>query len=200
MSFSAGREPLSGRPGKANRGAVVLLAECYANECFAEKLGGFMAELGVSVEVKHSPTYGRDRIVHSLLERHRGSRYVVGVIDYERGVSRVFIDKQFDLKEVESGILFGVAKERRNVFAVIFDPDIEEALICRKRSDICRSPSEIRKVKSSEACTAISRILDDEEVKRLTNSIAKLLIEELGIVSDVRALQGGGTSQSAEQA
>lgn len=69
---------MSGRPGKADRGYVLLLAECYANECFAEKLGGVMAELGVSVKVKHSPTYGRDRIVYSLLERHRGSRYIVG--------------------------------------------------------------------------------------------------------------------------
>jgi len=82
---------------------------------------------------------------------------------------------------------------------VIFDPDIEEALICRKRSDICRSPSELRKVKSSEACTAISGILDDDEVKRLTHSIARLLLEGLGIIGDARTIQGGGTPQTAEQ-
>jgi len=123
----------------------------------------------------------------------------VGIIDYERGVARSFIDKQFDLKDVERKIFLGVAKGRRNVLAVIFDPDIEEALICRKHSDICRSPSELRRVKSSDACAAISRVLDDEEVKHLMHTIARLLLKELGVISNAGATQGGDASQAAKQ-
>jgi len=182
---------LSRRPEKVDRGAVLLLAECYANECFAEKLRGVMVELGTTVEVKHSPTYGRDRIVYKLLERYRGSHYVVGVIDYEHGVSRSFIDKQFDLNEVEKKIFLGTARGKQNLYVVVFDPDIEEALICRRHSDICRNPSELEKVKSSKACTAISRILNDEEVKQLIYSIARLLLEKLDIANNDGDTRGG---------
>lgn len=39
-------------------------------------------------------------------------------------------------------------------------------------------------MKSSKACTSISRILDDEEVKRLIYSIARLLLEKLDIANN----------------
>jgi len=181
---------LSRKPiGKSSR-AVELLAECYANRCFAERLADIVARTGVETRVNHSYTHGRDKIIKRLLS-YIELHYVVGVIDYEKGISRVYIDKYFDLEKIESGILLGTARGRRNIFAVIFDPNIEEALLCRRHSDICRSFSELEKVKNSKACTSISRILDDEEVKRLIYSIARLLLKKLDIANNDGDTRGG---------
>jgi len=168
---------------------LLFLVECYANKCFAEKLKSTIAESGISVKVQHRYNYGRDRIVKMLLS-YTEPHHVVGIIDYEHGVSRSYIDKHFDLEEVETRVLLGTARGKQNILAVIFDPNIEEALLCRIYGSICKNPLYLRKrVKSSEACTTLSEILSDKEVEQLVSSIAKLLLEKLDIASD---LQRGG--------
>lgn len=102
------------------------MTKCYANRCFAERLANIMARTGVETKVNHSYTHGRDKIIKRLLS-YIELHHVVGVIDYEKEISRIYIDKHFDLEKIESGILLGTARERRNIFAVIFDPNIEEA-------------------------------------------------------------------------
>jgi len=158
---------------------MLLLAECYANKCFAEKLKRVLTESGIPIKVNHSTTYGRDRIVKKLLS-YKEPHHVAGIIYYESGISRSYIDKHFDLEKVREGIFLGTARERRNVFAVIFDPHIEGALLCRKRRDVCKDPSYLRRVKSSGACIILGEILNSEEVEQLVRSIRRLLLEKIG--------------------
>jgi len=133
----------------------------------------------------HRYNYGRDRIVKMLL-RSTGPHHVVGIIDYESGVSRSYIDKHFDLEEVGTGVSLGTARGRQNIPAVIFDPNIEEALLCRIRSNICKDPLHLRKrMKSSEACVALSGILSDKGVEQLVGSIGRLLLEKLDVAGDL---------------
>jgi len=165
---------------------LLFLAECYANECFAEKLKSTIAGKGIPVKVGHTSKYGRDKIVKMLLN-FQDSNPVIGVIDYEKGVSRSYIDKNFDLEEIQAGIFRGKAKRKQNIFVVVFDPNIEEAFICRKRHEICEKPNEKRKVKSSNACDALSGIFSNEEIE----PIARSLMEKINVVGDH---QGSGAA------
>jgi len=165
---------------------LLFLAECYANRCFAEKLKSTIAEKGIPVKVGHTSKYGRDKIVKMLLNL-QDPEPVIGVIDYEKGISRSYIDKNFELEEVQTGIFRGRAKRKQNIFVVVFDPNIEEAFICRKRHEICEKPYERRRVKSSNACDALSGIFSNEEIE----PIARSLIEKINIVGDH---QGSGVA------
>jgi len=168
-------------PSETEASSALLVAKCYANKCFAEKLCEALKEASVSADVRHRHMFGRDRVVKELFEFERAQRaYVVGVVDYEAGASRPFISKWFELKELESGVLVGRAKRRARLYAVIFDPNIEEALLCKVRSLVCRDPFELRRVKSSEACEAVGSILSSAYAEEVLREVLKALLKELG--------------------
>ena len=96
------------------------MPECYANRCLADELARMLRR-----------RIGRDRIVSRVLKSPLTGRLLIAVIDYERGVSRVYIDRHFELEEVADRILIGVARKKPNVMAIVFDPDIENAFLCR---------------------------------------------------------------------
>jgi len=169
-------------PRENRNNAIPILAECYANKCFAERLSGVLEEaIGVKVEVKHKSSSGRDRVVKELSNLASSQPgYIIGVIDYEVGESRKFIDKNFSLEGVEEGILVGQIKSKSNVLAVIFDPNIEEALLCREsRRELCRDPEWLERVKSSEACSAVNKILDEDDIAKLIHRVGERLREKL---------------------
>jgi len=162
--------------------AIPVLAECYANKCFAERLSGVLeGAIGVRVEVKHKSLSGRDRVVKELSKLASSQPgYIIGVIDYEVGVSREFIYRSFSLEGVEGGVLVGQFKSKPNVLAVIFDPNIEEALLCREpRRRLCRNPEWLGRVKSSEACNAVNKILDEDDIAKLIHRVGERLREKL---------------------
>ena len=76
---------------------VVVLAECYANKCIADEIINLLRLRGNTI---HSRVMGRDKVLRkyrSTLERYANT-YVIAVIDYEEGIMRTFIDKNFNLR------------------------------------------------------------------------------------------------------
>ena len=137
-----------------------------------------MAEkLQANVDCFHSRTQGRDRILKRIFKEANSFAIVIAIIDYESGDARRFIDEQFDLRKVEEGVFIGKAKRKENVFAVVFDPNIEEGLLQRLSPEKLRNPDIAKKLKSSEACRVIDRVVgEDQEAKKLLDKILNSLI------------------------
>ncbi len=156
---------------------IQLIPECYANRCIAEKLSEMLAKhLGYTPRVVHSYKYGRDRIIREIMKRSQMGQRFIALIDYERGVSRVYIDRHFELEEIEANIFIGVSRRSPDAIAVVFDPDIESAFLCMVSRELCESPSRLRRVKSRDACGIVGRLLEEYRegvrfMQRLVNGI-----------------------------
>ncbi len=158
---------------------IEVLAECYANKCIAiELLQAISKSIRCSAKIRHSYKQGRDRIVQEVVKPLREC-VRIAVIDYEKGASRIFIDKNFSLEKVWSGVFIGVSKRSTNSIAIVFDPNIEEALLCRIDEEICRDIYLYQKVKSRDACSVMSRILDSSEFNEFLNKVASRVIDIL---------------------
>ncbi|MCD6300642.1 MAG: hypothetical protein J7L82_01060 [Staphylothermus sp.] len=132
-----------------------VIAECYANKCLAIELKHYIQNLMGIEEAKtvHSFKHGRDRILKNIEKyTQQTSEVIIAVIDYEQGVSRKFIEKQFELSEITSSIYLGIHKQKANIIAIIFDPNIEEAVLCKYFNYLCRNLEYYNRIKSSEAC------------------------------------------------
>ena len=146
-------------------------------QCVAEELERLIREFGYHARTIHKYMQGRDRVVKEVM-RVAGEvgGLVVAVIDYERGASRVFIDKHFDLVErIEATILLGIGRRRRNLIAVIFDPDIEEGFLCKINRAICQNITYYRRVKSERACSVIAGLIGEQSAQRALRRIAESL-------------------------
>jgi len=156
---------------------LILIAECYANACFAQELKKLLNREGVQyIRVKHKQTMGRDRILKDLLEiAERTSNLIVAVIDYEEGIARAYVEKQFKTSNVNGNVLLGISKQKDNLLAIVFDPNIEDALLCKINKTLCRDPSYYEKVKSSRACNVVAKYLKENHAQ----SILRKLVAEL---------------------
>ncbi|RLG81119.1 MAG: hypothetical protein DRO40_10175 [Thermoprotei archaeon] len=156
---------------------MILIAECYANACFAQELKKLLNREGVQyIRVKHKQTMGRDRILKDLLEiAERTSNLIVAVIDYEEGIARAYVEKQFKTSNVNGNVLLGISKQKDNLLAIVFDPNIEDALLCKINKTLCRDPSYYEKVKSSRACNVVAKYLKENHAQ----SILRKLVAEL---------------------
>jgi len=155
---------------------MILIAECYANACFALELKKMLNEEGIQyIRVKHKQTMGRDRILKDLLRiAERMNTLVVAIIDYEEGVARAYIEKQFKISNVTGSVLLGISKHKDNLLAIVFDPNIEDGLLCEINKILCRDPFYYGKVKSSKACNVITKYLEENYVR---NILRKLVIK-----------------------
>jgi len=156
---------------------LLLIAECYANKCFAQELEKFLKKEGpIHVRVKHNQTMGRDRILRDIIRiTERITDIVVAVIDYEEGIARVYIEKQFETSSINGNVLLGISKRKDNLLAIIFDPNIEEGLLCKVNETLCRDPSYYEKIKSDKACNIVARYLKEKYIQ----SILRKLVAEL---------------------
>jgi len=167
---------------------AIAVAECYANKCLFEKLLDFLEKtLKINVEkpVRHKNVMGRDRVIRAIIDISKTypNHLIIAVIDYEEGSSRSYIDENFELEQVGQGIYVGHYKRNNAIKALIFDPNIEEAIICRSSESSCREPSFLRRLKSREACEKLNSIFKNQGSKELLNKLAetvkKLLIPNM---------------------
>jgi len=120
----------------------------------------------------------RDRILNVLKQLRQSS--ILAIIDYEEGQARKYIDENFQLERVVEGIYVGVFRRSQNVFALVFDPRIEEAFICRFLRGRCSDVDWKGKVKSGDACDALAELLNREDVVILMQRIGAAIEERLG--------------------
>ncbi|WP_193322813.1 hypothetical protein [Pyrobaculum calidifontis] len=158
---------------------LTVVPECYANACFAQKLVDILrAAHGVNPRVIHRRVSGRDRILNILKQLPQDN--VLVIIDYEVGPARKYIDENFDLERVVEGIYVGVFRRSQSVVAVVFDPRIEEAFICRYLRERCNDVNWVRRVKSGEACIALVELFNGEAVAALLRKVGTAIVERLG--------------------
>ncbi len=100
--------------------------------------------------------------------------YHLLVIDYEVGAARVFIEKQFRLYDpivvgLESGLYIAAHARHSNIYALIFDPRIEEFLKEHLSVDVERYK---REVKSVRACEVLGPFLERDSARRVIGLVA----------------------------
>ena len=117
---------------------------------------------------------GRDRILKELFKTTKKEDVLqVILIDYERGVARKYVEAGFELRNIHNKILLGTAKKFNNIVAVVFDPDIEEAFLCRIDKTLCHDENKMRLVKSRRACHLLEKILEQEPADEILNKLAR---------------------------
>jgi len=110
----------------------LVLAESYANNCFAEVL---IEVLGLNLEPSHTSKLSREKVLRKALkalEMLNDDEAELIVIDHEKApFARKLVDEHFEKEAVyEDKMYVGVFKRDERLIAIIFDPDIEEFL-CR---------------------------------------------------------------------
>ncbi len=166
---------------------IIFLSECYANYGFTrkliEELRRHKDEIRVNKNI-HKRVLGRERILKEIeriysMIRSRTAK-IIAVIDFEEGYSRKFIGENFVLQKVSSfNIYIGVYKRLNNVYAIIFDPHIEEAFICKFDKNACRDPSESERYKSEEAIDLVMKLFRKSEARKCLDVIAGLLVQNM---------------------
>ena len=155
-----------------------VIAECYANQCFALELKHYVLNLrrNFKVYIGHNYRFGRDRIL-KLIEKNADqvNDLIIAIIDYEKGISRKYIDSRFKLSEIKDSILFGKHKHKNNIVAIIFDPNIEEAVLCRYFPILCRDIDYYEQIKSDKACDLLEEYLKRKPVSEIILMIAETI-------------------------
>ena len=160
-----------------------VLAECYANKCFAEILEASIEGVASVDSIVHSAKMGRDKVLKKA-ERATGGlgrgELLLLVIDYERGPARRYVEVKFKvLGDLYGGTLRIARSEDSKAIAVIFDPDIEEFL-CKVTGRYCRD-DERRELKSRDQNAVCKRLLDAMKPKlaeiqsKIAGSLAELI-------------------------
>ena len=148
---------------------VKIVAECYANACFGEKVKQVLIRTSrhLDVNVLHNRFMGRDRVIKFVKRTINQYKDVVlvAIIDYERGPLREYIDVFFrDLEPLQSNQKILVGRGRRGAIAgVIFDPDPEEVFA-------------MYSLKSETVCNKLERSLG-ETLNALADKVVTRLIE-----------------------
>lgn len=151
---------------------VKIVAECYANACFGEKIKQALirASRHIKVKVTHNEFMGRDRVikfVKRVVKQYEDIVLVV-IVDYERGPLRDYIDVFFrDLEPLQSNPKILVGRGKQGVVAgIIFDPDPEEVFA-------------MNSLKSGTACSKLERRLGETLNILIDEVVAKLVEKEL---------------------
>ncbi len=181
---------------------LAVVAECYANTGFAgELIRQLRSEIArrslrerICVEaVHHTPTSGRDailrrivRFLNLLIHRHEPPVVGIVVIDYETGLMRRYVyellrhDVQRGLSRFNR-ILVRVGatpQELKPLVGIVFDPRIEEALICEVNTRYCRDIRLLRLVRSHEGANIVARLLrSNERCRSLIRELTKVLLD-----------------------
>ncbi len=157
-----------------------VLAECYANKCFAEIPEASIEGVASVDSIVHSAKMGRDKVLKKAERAARGlgGALLLLVIDYERGPARRYVEVKFKvLGDLYEGALHIARSEDSKAIAVIFDPDIEEFL-CKVTGRYCRD-DERRELKSGDQDVVCGRLLDamKPRLAEIQSEIARSLME-----------------------
>ncbi len=158
-----------------------VLAECYANKCFAEILKTLIEGVASVDSIVHSAKMGRDRVLRKAERTARSlgrGELLLLVIDYERGPARRYVEAKFRvLRDLYEGTLHIARSDDSKAIAVIFDPDIEEFL-CKVTGRYCRD-DERRELKSGDQDAVCKRLLDTMKAKlaEIQSRVAGSLME-----------------------
>jgi len=157
---------------------LMVLGECYANSCVAEMI---IDILKLNTRVRHKYVSGRDRIlkeITSLYEKSRGDVNILALIDYERGVMRSFIDKnfRFEMTLFDNTLHIGVYKRSQKIIAIIFDPFVEEFL-CRSINKFCddNERKDIKRGDIENVCSRIQTRLLAEKINVLAEKLLEII-------------------------
>lgn len=157
--------------------ALNLMAECYANESIAKEIKEILNNVGICVDkIYHSPTFGRDKVIAKAKRISKEKRPLMIVIDFERGRSRKYIEELFEFEQISDGIIAGFSK-RFKIIAVVFDPNVEEAFLCKILKEGCDRHNILKKLKSKEANRIVKEILLHNAAKdTLKNIVDKICV------------------------
>jgi gamma-glutamyl phosphate reductase len=160
---------------------IKLIPECYANKCIANKLYEILKrQLRQHISILHNYKHGRDRIISKILKSPLAEQALIAVIDYERGISRIYIDEHFELEKVINYIFIDISKHDPKVMAIIFDPRIEEAFVCRVSKELCKNPFLLEQIRSRNACNILKKVVDkNKEAKDIIYKLSEKLIKLL---------------------
>jgi hypothetical protein len=156
----------------------LVLAECYANTCFAEAVA---RNIGLEVKVHHTYKMGREKVIKKAekgLGNLKGDEHILIFIDYEIGPSRRYIDVNFELQAMYGdGLHVGVFKRDRRLIAIIFDPNIEEFL-CKVTGKYCDEDERkmLKRGSLEEVCRELQEVVG-VEFNKIINDIANTLRE-----------------------
>lgn len=162
-----------------------VLADCYANKCFAEILEASIEGVASVDSIVHTAKMGRDKVLKKAKRTARGlerEELLLLVIDYERGPARRYVEAEFRvLRDLYEGTLHIARSDDSKAIAVIFDPDIEEFL-CKVTGRYCRD-DERRELKSGDQDVVCRRLLDTMKPKlaeiqsKVAGSLAELITD-----------------------
>lgn len=168
---------------------MLLFAECYANECLAQKLAQNLKDVE-EIIIRHKEVYGRDTIIKILKKILAGEfrsplvegTLTMAIIDYERGDARKYIDNFFSQRQIitEGIVLSTTERKRKKIVAVIFDPNIEEAFLCKISNKLCCTESVHKRIKSKNACSFLEKFLESDNAKRLIELISQKVLDVIG--------------------
>jgi hypothetical protein len=158
-----------------------VLADCYANKCFAEILEASIAGVASVDSIVHSAKMGRDKVLkkaEQAAEDLGKEELLLLVIDYERGPARRYVEAKFRvLGNLYEGTLHIARSDDSKAIALIFDPDIEEFL-CKVTGRYCRD-DERKELKSGDQDVVCRRLLDTMKPKlaEIQSKVAGSLVE-----------------------
>lgn len=161
---------------KVKQVLVKILAESKANTCFAKIIA---KTLNLNTKINHTIVMGRDRVISeakNIIKNLKDNEKVLLIIDYEKGVSRKFIDKNFEKEAIyEDKIYIGKFKKSNKIIAIIFDSNIEDFL----QKITSKHDENIKRLKHGdldEICKKIEEITK-EKLNKVINDITNKLSE-----------------------
>jgi len=172
---------------RTRRGIIRVFTECFANKWFVMTL---CERLSVRRKIRHSRKSSRDRVIKDLKEyilssSEEEATAVLAVIDYEKGRMRPYIDAllneflRTEKQRIDNSLVVAYERERR-VVVIVFDPNIEEALLCRADRRLCRDKDLLRRIKSKRGPEFLQgRLRNNPYIRSITERVAKTMEELL---------------------
>jgi hypothetical protein len=161
----------------------LVLAESYANNCFAEVL---IEALGLNLNPFHTSKLSREKVLRKALkalEMLSDDEAELIVIDHERApFARKWVDENFEKEAVyEDKMYVGVFKRDERLTAVIFDPDIEEFLCRAVDRRYCRE-EEGKALKRGSSYRTFKELRELIRARReIINDVVSALYKRLGL-------------------
>ncbi|NPB00493.1 MAG: hypothetical protein GXO10_03865 [Crenarchaeota archaeon] len=176
---------------------IVIITECYANAGFADALMIILNReisshnLSDKIHIKsiyHTPKQGIDVVLKRSIRALCQHTCCIVVIDYEQGEMRRYVNKiltrelsKFDNIVVRVSQTFCSSSHTRYLIGIVFDPRIEEALICKISSEFCKDLKKKRLIKSYRGREVVKNLVS----KKCSNLLGKLVRLLLDIIRDL---------------
>ncbi|MCL7391932.1 MAG: hypothetical protein LZ172_06055 [Thaumarchaeota archaeon] len=146
---------------------IKIFSESYANKWFSEKLRETLSS-SFKIVIDHTPRYGRDRVIKELQNQASNPNLdsIIAVIDYERG-QRSYVERFFteNIDKFENINIRYAKFKGKNYIGIIFDPNFEEAILCKINKNYHLNYRTLTIIKSPSAQEFLDRFTDDERIR-----------------------------------